>query len=88
MEALTEFKDSVRHLIMLGASAPGLESLIRCDFEMADRLLNVHHRTYERRGYELPEDLTVLCVACHTAVHLVVDARAGKVRPLLRRVYE
>lgn len=27
--------------------------------------LQVHHRTYERRGNELPTDLTVLCDFCH-----------------------
>lgn len=27
--------------------------------------LEAHHRTYERLGHELPEDLTVLCRGCH-----------------------
>jgi hypothetical protein len=31
--------------------------------------LHVHHRTYERRGEELADDLTVLCENCHLAVH-------------------
>jgi 5-methylcytosine-specific restriction endonuclease McrA len=31
--------------------------------------LDVHHRTYERRGCELPKDLIVLCRACHTKFH-------------------
>ena len=31
--------------------------------------LNVHHRTYERRGEELDEDLTVLCRECHHTFH-------------------
>lgn len=31
--------------------------------------LNVHHRTYERRGNELPEDLIVLCQSCHQLFH-------------------
>jgi hypothetical protein len=31
--------------------------------------LNVHHRTYERLGNELPEDLIVLCRDCHTIFH-------------------
>ncbi len=31
--------------------------------------LNAHHRTYVRLGYEVPEDLTVLCQeACHPAI--------------------
>ncbi len=31
--------------------------------------LNVHHRTYERLGEELDEDLTVLCRDCHSTFH-------------------
>ncbi len=31
--------------------------------------LEVHHRTYERLGHELPEDLTVLCRSCHSTFH-------------------
>ena len=27
--------------------------------------LDAHHRTYERLGSERPEDITVLCHACH-----------------------
>lgn len=33
------------------------------------RTLDVHHRTYDRRGEELDQDLTVLCRACHTTFH-------------------
>lgn len=35
----------------------------------ADKILDVHHRTYERRGNELPSDLTVLCRDCHYLFH-------------------
>ena len=28
--------------------------------------LEAHHRTYERLGNELPEDITVLCGDCHS----------------------
>lgn len=31
--------------------------------------LDVHHRTYERRGDELDEDLIVLCRTCHDIFH-------------------
>jgi 5-methylcytosine-specific restriction endonuclease McrA len=31
--------------------------------------LQVHHRTYRRRGRELRGDLTVLCEACHRLFH-------------------
>lgn len=33
------------------------------------RGLDVHHRTYERRGCESLADLTVLCGACHELFH-------------------
>jgi len=31
--------------------------------------LQVHHKTYERRGHEEPGDLMVLCDKCHKKVH-------------------
>lgn len=31
--------------------------------------LDVHHNSYERKGVELPEDLVVLCAACHRRTH-------------------
>jgi 5-methylcytosine-specific restriction endonuclease McrA len=31
--------------------------------------LDVHHRTYDRLGKELDEDLTVLCRNCHSNFH-------------------
>jgi 5-methylcytosine-specific restriction endonuclease McrA len=31
--------------------------------------LEVHHRTYEHLGNELPEDLEVLCADCHQSEH-------------------
>ena len=31
--------------------------------------IQVHHKTYERRGEELPEDLIVLCEKCHKNEH-------------------
>lgn len=34
-----------------------------------DVTLHVHHKTYERRGEELPGDLMVLCKACHDREH-------------------
>lgn len=34
--------------------------------------LDVHHRTYERRGREHPSDLTVLCRYCHETYHGVM----------------
>jgi hypothetical protein len=34
-----------------------------------DVRLNVHHRTYERRGSERADDLVVLCEPCHLLFH-------------------
>lgn len=41
------------------------ECLICC----SKKRLEVHHRTYERRGCELLSDLAVLCHDCHTHFH-------------------
>lgn len=41
----------------------------RCQVCNATTTLNVHHRTYVRRGYEEPEDLIVLCKGCHQLFH-------------------
>lgn len=35
--------------------------------------LNVHHKTYENRGNEKPEDLIVLCRNCHAKFHDKLD---------------
>lgn len=40
-----------------------------CQTCSSTRRLQVHHRTYDRRGNELPEDLTVLCDDCHATFH-------------------
>jgi len=31
--------------------------------------VDLHHKTYERRGYEADQDLVALCHDCHSAVH-------------------
>jgi replicative DNA helicase len=41
----------------------------RCQVCYSGDELNVHHRTYERRGNEAPADLTVLCQSCHGWFH-------------------
>lgn len=48
----------------------------RCQLCSAEDNLQVHHRDYKRRGFERPEDLTVLCADCHTKYSL--DKRAEK----------
>jgi hypothetical protein len=41
----------------------------RCQVCNSTDQLNVHHRTYARRGAELPEDMIVLCRSCHALFH-------------------
>lgn len=41
----------------------------RCRLCDATSALQVHHRTYERRGVERLDDLTLLCGDCHSAFH-------------------
>lgn len=41
---------------------------------VGDTELHVHHKNYDRRGEELPEDLMVLCKNCHAKHHDKVDA--------------
>jgi len=41
----------------------------KCQLCNTDKTLQVHHRTYERRGYEDLKDLTVLCRHCHAKHH-------------------
>ncbi len=36
-----------------------------CNRSRAEVQLDAHHRTYERLGNELPEDITILCRECH-----------------------
>jgi hypothetical protein len=40
-----------------------------CNRPASKVILDVHHRTYERRGEERDEDLTVLCRECHYRHH-------------------
>jgi len=42
----------------------------RCEkCHRGNRVLHVHHLTYERRGHELLADVKVLCYQCHAAIH-------------------
>ena len=44
----------------------------RCQLCNSVNHLNVHHRTYERRGREHLSDLTVLCQPCHGKHHNIM----------------
>jgi len=52
------------------------EHLERCDYwcEICRkaRACQVHHVTYQRLGWELPQDLTAVCVDCHHKIHCSV----------------
>ena len=50
----------------------------RCQFCNADGPLEVHHRTYERLGYERTGDVVALCPACHGALHRRLAKRANR----------
>jgi len=41
----------------------------RCQMCNRQAPLQVHHRTYERLGYEMPGDLIALCAGCHQKHH-------------------
>jgi hypothetical protein len=41
----------------------------RCQVCYSPDKIQVHHRTYDRRGRELPSDVTVLCDTCHGLYH-------------------
>lgn len=50
----------------------------RCQVCNGQQSLDVHHRTYERLGAELPTDLTVLCRRCHDLFHKSMAPKPGK----------
>lgn len=45
-----------------------------CELCNSQKLLNVHHKTYEHHGYELDNmnDLIVLCSDCHKKFHNII----------------
>lgn len=45
----------------------------RCYLCNSNELLEVHHRTYERRGREQDGDVVVLCRDCHERFHAPLD---------------
>ena len=47
-----------------------------CDLCGRDQQLEVHHRTYERLGFERQSDLIVLCHDCHRDHHKALVLRA------------
>jgi hypothetical protein len=61
----------------------------RCQVCNGSGRLCVHHRTYERFGYEDPGDLTVLCARCHDLFHRhghLAKGPPAKAMPVKREV--
>jgi hypothetical protein len=57
-----------------------------CQRCSSKRFLQVHHRTYERLGAELPNDLEVVCADCHEGEHVaLLDASDARVYLKLAR---
>lgn len=55
----------------------------RCEECGSKEKLQVHHKTYERRGQELASDLKVLCRDCHETHHLrevIAEAHEAEAR--------
>jgi 5-methylcytosine-specific restriction endonuclease McrA len=47
-----------------------------CALCPATRRLEVHHRSYARKGFEQPEDVIVPCTECHGRHHMAPRAAA------------
>ncbi len=47
-----------------------------CELCSATESLEVHHRTYERLGFERPDDVIALCRDCHGDHHRALVLRA------------
>jgi hypothetical protein len=58
-----------------------------CELCYADKSLNVHHKTYERRGCEEDNDLIVLCGDCHAKFHDKLPEQRPP-RPMLQQQIE
>lgn len=41
----------------------------RCEFCWLRNYYALHHRTYDREGQELPEDVMLVCNICHELIH-------------------
>ena len=47
----------------------------RCEFCWLRPISDLHHRTYERDGNELLDDVMAVCRRCHEAIHFGADMR-------------
>jgi len=58
----------------------------RCMFCNTKASLEAHHRTYIRKGHELPEDVVALCDACHGGFHQMSHVQKHRISPAFRRL--
>lgn len=58
----------------------------RCALCPSRKRLEVHHRTYARKGHENPEDVVVLCGECHGRHHSMLARAGGPSRELVALV--
>ena len=49
--------------------------------------IHVHHRTYARRGMELPSDLIALCDKCHAKHHDKINTKEPTIKELMWKAY-
>ncbi len=57
----------------------------RCQLCNSPNRLEVHHRTYARRGAEQDNDVIVLCERCHTRFHQTKERPSGRSRAYRHR---
>ena len=50
----------------------------RCELCGLGKGRDLHHKTYKRKGKELPEDLALVCRCCHEALHHIEEGWIGK----------
>ena len=62
-----------RHVRVLALRRAGGRCQVCNDVGSKGKPLDVHHRTYERRGNERAEDVIVLCRRCHELYHSVIE---------------
>lgn len=59
------------------AAAAGPIVCAVCDAPWRVTRDDLHHRSYDRLGHELDEDLVALCRGCHEELHQLIDRYAA-----------
>ena len=60
----------------------------RCQLCNIKASLEVHHRTYVRKGKELPEDVVALCDPCHEGFHKMSHVQKHGISPAFRKLLQ